>query len=114
MWSPRPILAILALMLSSVNAVPWPQHAQTDLISRDISAALAPTTIGVYFCPEPFWKGTCQYLENGPGLCSEEHQPRSLITYSTDIDKVNLDKTLAGKVSSLGPDEDASGCDFFQ
>lgn len=61
-------------MISSIDAAPAPKQPQTVLIQREVGNVLAPTTIGVYFCLEPFWKGACEYLENGPGLCSKQTQ----------------------------------------
>ncbi|CZT25777.1 uncharacterized protein RCC_11446 [Ramularia collo-cygni] len=87
--------AISALMLSCIDAAPHAQ-ASPDLASRDLVNILVPTILPVYFCTEPFWQGTCDNLQNGPALC------------------IKLSETFAGKASSIGPDKNATACDFYQ
>lgn len=99
------ILAISASTLTVINAAPQPEQ------SLDVNI-LAPTTIGVYFCPEAFWKGECEYLQNGPGICSRK--TKRCCTFQSDLYLVKLDTSLAAQVSSVGPDEDASGCTFYE
>lgn len=65
----RLILAMTALLLQPIDAAPQSERS-INRIPRELGNILAPTTIGVFFCPEAFWDGDCQYLENGPGLCS--------------------------------------------
>lgn len=67
----RLTLAMTALLLQSIDAAPQSERS-INRIPRELGNILAPTTIGVFFCPEAFWDGDCQYLENGPGLCSEK------------------------------------------
>lgn len=78
MWSLRLILVTWAFMLNTINAAPSPP-CTSMLDTRDIANVLAPTTIGVYFCLDSFWKGGCQYLKNGPGLCSMNERPSFML-----------------------------------
>lgn len=79
-----------------LDAASHPEFS-SNLASRDLVNIIAPKTIDVYFCPEPFWKGGGQYLQNEPGLCSTICQ--------SDQGVVKPDKTLKGKTSPARPYE---------
>ncbi|CAK4031700.1 Hypothetical predicted protein [Lecanosticta acicola] len=89
------LFAVAAFLLHTTLALASERH-EAQLDTRADASSLAPTTVGIYLCLNSGWVPPCIHLENGPGLC------------------INLDSTYAGQVSSVGPDEEASGCTMFE
>ncbi|KAF2206280.1 hypothetical protein CERZMDRAFT_103531 [Cercospora zeae-maydis SCOH1-5] len=91
----------IAILLLQTTALAFPASSLEDTAARlsiekrNINDILAPTLVGLYVCTDIDWKGTCQDLQNGPGLC------------------INLGEPFAANISSVGPDSEVSGCTLF-
>ncbi|EGP86693.1 unnamed protein product [Zymoseptoria tritici ST99CH_1A5] len=93
-------LALVGLA-TSISAFPFPwtslrRTSDSGFIAADELNILAPVRVGIYICQNADWVGPCEHLLNGPGMC------------------INLSDQLAGEVSSVGPDPEASGCTLFE
>ncbi|KAM3413644.1 hypothetical protein BST61_g10337 [Cercospora zeina] len=95
-----PFAIAVLLLQTTVLAFPAssPEDTETEfeIEKRKITNILAPTIVGLYVCTDADWKGTCEDLRNGPGLC------------------INFEEPFAANISSVGPDSEISGCTLFE
>lgn len=70
-------ITLLAVLLDL--AIAMPTSDKSTLETRKETKILAPTTVGLYLCTDADWKGECEDLKRGPGLCSTKDIRRQIM-----------------------------------
>lgn len=63
---------LLAMLVGFAIALPTSDAAERSMEMKREAMIQAPTLVGLYVCTDADWKGECEDLMRGPGLCSKE------------------------------------------